>query len=155
MKIDNLDTMPHIPKGVLKCLTHNPNARATQNCSIVEDLVQTLCAMSALEVLYMCPTKRNALISALGYLDLSGPSVIKFDTVDVRPLLPYHVAFQIHVEFLRMIVKCNVVDEGSSTLVMSLYCWKSFISPQLSLSMTMFSAFDERSFQPHGIITSL
>lgn len=29
------DTMPRIPKGVLKRSTHNPNARAAQNYSIV------------------------------------------------------------------------------------------------------------------------
>jgi hypothetical protein len=40
-----------IPKGVLKHSTHNPNARSTHNYSIVEDLGQTRCTMSTLEVL--------------------------------------------------------------------------------------------------------
>ena len=40
-----------IPKGVLKHSGHNPNAQATQNYSVVEDLGHTPCAMSALEVL--------------------------------------------------------------------------------------------------------
>jgi hypothetical protein len=44
----------HIPKGVFKGSTHNPNARATHNYSIVEDLGQTPCTMSTLEVLQMC-----------------------------------------------------------------------------------------------------
>ena len=35
---DNLEALPHIPKGVLKSLEHNPNSRATQNYSIIEDL---------------------------------------------------------------------------------------------------------------------
>ena len=47
---------PHIPKGVLKHSGHNPNSQATQNYSVVEDLGQTPCAMSALEVLQSCPS---------------------------------------------------------------------------------------------------
>ena len=49
------EIMPKIPKGVFKKTLHNPNARATSNYSIVEDLAQTPCAMSALEVLQSCP----------------------------------------------------------------------------------------------------
>ena len=50
------EAAPRIPKGVLKCLGHNPNARAAQNYSIVEDLGQTPCARSTLEVLQSCPS---------------------------------------------------------------------------------------------------
>jgi hypothetical protein len=56
LQIEKPEPSPRIPKGVLKCSTHNPNARATQNYSIIEDLGQTPCAMSALEVLQMCPS---------------------------------------------------------------------------------------------------
>jgi hypothetical protein len=45
------ETMTRIPKGAFKKASHNPNARAAQNYSVVEDLSQTPCAMSALEVL--------------------------------------------------------------------------------------------------------
>jgi hypothetical protein len=48
------ETMTCIPKGAFKKASHNPNARATQNYSVVEDLSQTPCAMSALEVLQSC-----------------------------------------------------------------------------------------------------
>jgi hypothetical protein len=44
------ETMTHIPKGAFKRSSHNPNARAAQNYSVVEDLSQTPCVMSALEV---------------------------------------------------------------------------------------------------------
>ena len=46
-----IETMPKIPKGVFKKSLHNLDARATANYSIVEDLSQTPCVMSALEVL--------------------------------------------------------------------------------------------------------
>jgi hypothetical protein len=49
------ETMMRIPKGAFKKSSHNPNARAAQNYSVVEDLSQTPCAMSALEVLQSCP----------------------------------------------------------------------------------------------------
>jgi hypothetical protein len=50
------ETMTHIPKGAFKKSSHNPNSRATQNYSVVEDLSQTPCAMSSLEVLQSCPS---------------------------------------------------------------------------------------------------
>ena len=47
----------HTPKSSIKHTPHNPNARATQNYSIVEDLAQDPCAMSALDVLQSFPTQ--------------------------------------------------------------------------------------------------
>jgi hypothetical protein len=47
LQIEKPKPPPHIMKGVLKRSTHNPNARAAQNYSIVEDLGQIICAMSA------------------------------------------------------------------------------------------------------------
>jgi hypothetical protein len=43
--------MTCIPKGVFKKDSHNLSTRDAQNYSIMEDLVQNPCAMSALEVL--------------------------------------------------------------------------------------------------------
>jgi hypothetical protein len=50
------ETMTCIPKGAFKKSSHNPNTRVTQNYSVVEDLSQTPCAMSALEVLQSFPS---------------------------------------------------------------------------------------------------
>jgi hypothetical protein len=96
----------------------------------------------------MCPTKMNALLSALGDLDLSGSKVIKFDVADFNPCFPYHVAFQIHVEGLNI----KFIDEGALTSIMSLYCWKDIGSLQLSQSRTMLTTFNGSSFRPHGIL---
>jgi hypothetical protein len=54
LQIENPKPPPHILKGLLKRSTHNPNARASHNYSIVKDLGQTPCIVSALEVLNMC-----------------------------------------------------------------------------------------------------
>jgi hypothetical protein len=93
--------------------------------------------MLALEVLHMCPTQRNVLLSSLGDLDPSGSNVIKFDVVDVKPRLPYHMAFQIHVEGMNITIKPTVIDEGTLTSIMSLSCWKATGSLLLFQSMTM------------------
>jgi hypothetical protein len=45
------DTMNHIPKGAFQKASHNPNVRASQNYSIMEDLAHTPCAMSVLKIL--------------------------------------------------------------------------------------------------------
>jgi hypothetical protein len=102
--------------------------------------------MSSLQVLQTCPSHRNALLSALEALDLCGSKVIKFDVTDFRPRLPYHVAFQIHVEYTKITIKGNVIDEGVATCVMSLTCWKAIDSLTLSQSMTMLISFDGCSF---------
>jgi hypothetical protein len=51
--IDNMmgETMARIPKGVFKKSSHNLNVRTTHNYSLVEDLSQTPCVISSLEVL--------------------------------------------------------------------------------------------------------
>jgi hypothetical protein len=126
----------------------------TPNYSVVEDLAQTPCAMSALEVLQSFPSQRTVLLSSIGAADFASQLVMKFDATDVRPCLPYHVAFQIGVVCNNLLVKRTVVDEGASTCVMSLSCWKAIGSPELTPSPTLLTAFDGCSFQPHGLIPS-
>jgi hypothetical protein len=83
---------------------------------------------------------------------------IMLDTTYLKPHLPYHIAFQIVVahpmkNFTQNIL-CMVVDEGASTCVMSLACWKAIGQPVLYPSPTLLTAFDGHSFRPHGIIPS-
>jgi hypothetical protein len=144
------ETMTCIPKGAFKKSSHNPNIRAAQNYSMVEDLSQTPCAMSALEVLQSCPAQRKALLTTLGSTETCNPGTIMLDTTDLKPRLPYHVTFQIVVAhptktFTRNIF-CTVVDKGASTCVMSLVCWKAIGQPALPPSPTLLTAFDGRSF---------
>jgi hypothetical protein len=94
------------------------------------------------------------LLSVLGSLDLCGSNLIKFDVTNVKPRLPYHVAFQIHVEYTKITIKCTLNDEGVATCMMSLAYWKAIVSPTLSQSMTMLTAFYGHSFQLHEILLS-
>jgi hypothetical protein len=72
--------------------------------------------------------------------------------MDVNPCLPYHMDFQIHVEYSKYTIKQAVIDEGVSTCVMSLVYWKALGSSTLSKSLNMLTAYDGHSFRPHGII---
>jgi hypothetical protein len=144
------ETMTHIPKGAFKKDSHNPNARVAQNYSVVEDLSQTPCAMSALEVLQSCPSQRKALLTTLGSTETCNLGTIMLDTIDLKPRLPYHVAFQIVVAYptktFTWNIFCMVVDEGTLTCAMSLACWKAIGQPVLSPSPTLLTSFDGRSF---------
>ena len=144
------ETMTKIPKGVFKKTLHNPNARAASNYSVVEDLAQTPCAMSALEVLQSCLAQRDALLAALGSMD-SSSLMEKFHLSDVEIHLPYHVALSIDLIRGGKTIGRAFFDDDASTCVMSLSCWKDPASPEMVLSNTLLTTFDERSFRPHGI----
>jgi hypothetical protein len=126
--------------------------------TVVEDLSQTPCAMSTLEVLQSFPAQRKSLLTALGSTETCNLGTIMLDTTDLKPRLPYHVAFQIAVAHPMKTFTHNIfhtmVDEGNSTCVMSLACWKAIGQPELSPSPTLLTAFDSHSFRPHGIIPS-
>jgi hypothetical protein len=152
------ETMTHIPKGAFKKASHNPNARTTQNNSMVEDLSQTPCAMSALEFLQSCPSQRKALLTTLGSTETCNPGTIMLDTTDLEPRLPYHIAFQIVVAYPMKTFTRNilgtVVDEGILTCIMLLACWKVIGQPVLPPSPTLLTSFNNCSFQPHLIVPS-
>jgi hypothetical protein len=106
------ETMTCIPKGVFKKSSHNPNARATQNYSVVEDLSQTPCTMSSLEVLQSCPSQRKAMLATLGSVETCNLGMIMLDTTDLKPRLPYHMAFQIVVAYTTKIFTRNIFFHG-------------------------------------------
>ena len=107
--------------------------------------------MSSLEVLQSFPTQQDALLAALGSMD-SSSLMVKFNLSDVKKFLPYHVALLIDVIHGGNTIGRGVSNEGASTCVMSLSCWKALGSPDLVPLNTLLIAFDGRSFHPHGII---
>ena len=66
--------------------------------------------------------------------------------------LPAELAFSIQVNVLNHLVHHTIIDEGESTCIMSLNCWKSLGSPWLSKSSMTLKAFDWRTYKPCGII---
>lgn len=49
----------------------------------------------------------------------------------------------------------TVVDEGDSTCIMSISCWKYLGSPTIHQSPTTLKTFDGRCFHPYGIPNDL
>ena len=72
----------------------------------------------------------------------------------LQPHFPYYMPLLIHVECLNMTIKCTVIEEGTTSSMMSLSCWKGLGSPELSQSTTMLTTFDGRLFRPHGFLPS-
>ena len=142
-------------KGILRKSAFNPHARAAQNYNIVEDLAVSLSAMSALEVLQSCPAQRKLLLSAIGAVDIQDPNLIIFDLENSTPRLPHQMDFQIPVIVKNMPVHRTVIDEGASTCIMLIQCWRSLGSPSLNQSPTILKAFDGRGFRPFGILQDL
>jgi hypothetical protein len=98
------------------------------------------------------------LFSALGVTETTNSGLIFFYPTDYKPRLAHHVAFQIVVVYamksLTWNIFCMVVDEGGSSCMMSLACWKAIGQSELSMSPTFLTAFDDRYFRPRGIIPS-
>jgi hypothetical protein len=84
--------------------------------------------------------------------------MIVFDPTDHKPRLPHCVIFQIVVVYAKKSLTWNIfhtmVDEGASTCMMLLACWKAIGQPEFSPSPTLLTAFDGQYFKPHGIIAS-
>jgi hypothetical protein len=143
------------PKGVIQKSTFNPHAHAAKNYNIVEDIAQAPSAMSALEVLQICPTQRKALLKAIGGIDPTYKNLIIFDLGDHIPRLPPQLVFQIQVIVSDKNICRIVIDEGASTCFMSLTCWKDIGSPSLNESQNTLKAFNGSSFKPYGVLPSL
>ena len=94
-------------------------------------------------------------MSAIGVVDSHPSTMIKFETHELQPHFPYHVALLVHVECMNNTIKHRMIDEGIVAYVMSLSCWKGLGSPMLPRSITMLTSFDGRYFWPHGILPSL
>jgi len=108
--------------------------------------------MSALEVLQSCPSQRKSLLLAIGGIDPADSDLITFDLEGHTPTLPHQIAFLIEVIINTKMIHCTVIDEGASTCIMSVACWKAIGSPTLSQSPTTLEAFDGRESRPFGIL---
>jgi hypothetical protein len=107
------------PKGVVLKTSFNPHACASQNYSIVEDLVQAPSEFSALEVLQSCPTQQKALLKDIGGIDPVDTNLIIFDLEYDIPRLPPQLAFQIQFVVENKNIYRTIIDKGASTSVMS------------------------------------
>jgi hypothetical protein len=114
----------HPPKRTICKATFNPSSRATQNYNIVEDLAQAPCDMSVLEVLQLYPSQHKTLLATLGVVDPDSSNHIMFNLDNYASQLSHQLAFQVDVVVHNQQIHQTILDEGASTCVMSLACWK-------------------------------
>jgi hypothetical protein len=136
------DSILRPPKSTIRKATFNPSSRAAQMYNIVEDLAQAPCAMSALEVLQHCPSQCKTLLATIGAIDPKSSNHIMFNLDNYMSRLSHQLAFQVDVVVHNQQIHRTILDEGASTCVMSLACWKGLKSPILYKSPTMLRTFD-------------
>jgi hypothetical protein len=110
--------------------------------------------MSALEVLQSCPIQQKALLKYIGGIDPKDTNLIIFDLEYHIPRLPLNS----HSKYKLLSPTKNicriVIDEGASTCVMYITCWKAIGSPPLTESHNTLKAFNGPGFKPYGILPS-
>ena len=94
-------------------------------------------------------------MSAIGGIDPTDSNLVVFNHTAYVPQLPVELAFSIQLNVLNQVVHRTILDEGASTCIMSLNCWKSLGLPHLSQSPTTLKDFDGRTYRPCGIINNL
>jgi hypothetical protein len=111
--------------------------------------------MSALKVLQSCPTQWKELLKAIGGIDPTDTNLIIFDLEDHIPRLPPQSEFQIQVVVEKKNIYRTVIDEGASTCVMFITCWKVIGSHALTESHNTLIAFNGIGFKPYDVLPSL
>ena len=95
------------------------------------------------------------MLSATSGIDPTNSDLITFDLDSHIQRLPHQIAFLIQVIINSKMIHHTVIDEGASTCIMSVACWKAIGSPTLSQSPTTLEAFDGRESHPYGILQRL
>jgi hypothetical protein len=111
--------------------------------------------MSVLEFLQHYPSQRRMILVSIDTFNPESSNNLTFNLDDHQPRLSHQLAFQIDVVVHNQQIHRTILDEGASTCVMSLACWKGLKSPTLNKSPTMLHAFDGRGFHPHRLLQSL
>ena len=98
--------------------------------------------MSTLKVLQSFPTQCKNLLTALRALDPENTNLIHFNVENYKSRLPHKLTFQIIMKVVGKKVFRTVLDEGASTSVLSLSCWKAIGSLELVTSPMTLKSFD-------------
>jgi hypothetical protein len=94
-------------------------------------------------------------LKAIGGIDPIDMNFIIFDLKYQILMLPPQLAFQIQVIVENKNICRTVIDEGASTCVMFVTCWKSIDYPSLTESNNNLKYFNGTRFKPYGILPSL
>ena len=97
--------------------------------------------MSALKVLQSFPSQQKLRLD-IGGIDPTDSTLICFDFGNHVPCLPHQISFLIQLIINKKTIHKIVIDEGASTCIMSVACWKEISSPTLNQSPNTLEAFD-------------
>jgi hypothetical protein len=95
------------------------------------------------------------LLKDIGGIDPTDTNLIIFDLEDHIPRLPPQLAFQIQVVVENKNICRTIIDEGASTCVMSVTCWKFVGSPTLTELYNTLKYFNGIRFKPYGVLPSV
>ena len=85
-------------------------------------------------------------------MDPENSNIITFKLDDFKTRLSHQLAFHIATKISGKTIRHTILDEGSSTSVMSLSCWRAIGSPKINHSPTTLKDFDGHGFQPYGLL---
>ena len=111
--------------------------------------------MSTLKLLQTCPTQHKNLFSSLGALYPKNPNTITFNVENFKPILSHQLTFKIKTKVIGRNIHHTVLDEGASTSVISMSCWRATGSLKVNHSPTTLKYFYGRGFQPYGLLPVL
>jgi hypothetical protein len=94
------------------------------------------------------------MLKAIGGIDPIDTNLIIFDLEYHIPRLPPQLTFQIQVVVENKNICRTIIDEGASTCVMFVTCWKAIGSPSLTESHNTLKAFNGTGFKPYGVLPS-
>ena len=92
------------------------------------------------------------MLLAIGGIDPTDLDLITFDLEIHIPRLPHQISFLIQVIINSKTIHGIVIDEVTSTCIMSVAYWKAIGSLTLSQPPTTLEAFDGRESRPYGIL---
>lgn len=95
------------------------------------------------------------MLLAISGIDLDDSDLITFDLDNHVLGFPHQIAFLIQVIINSKTIHHTIINEGASTCIVSITCWKAISSPTLSQSPNTLEAFDGRDSCPYGILPCL
>lgn len=88
--------------------------------------------MYSLKVLQSYPSQQKTLPSAIGGIDLADSNLIFFELEYNIPCLPHQISFLFQVIMNEETIHRTIINEGASTYIMFVACWKEIGSPTLN-----------------------
>ena len=92
---------------------------------------------------------------ALGAMDPKNSNIITFKLDDFKTKLSHQLDFQLTIKIVGKDICHTILDDGASTSVKYLSCWRSIGSLEVNSSPTTLKSFDEQCFQPYSFLLDL